>query len=257
MTFFQTLALTDFDIVVILLTVFSIIIGFIRGFSREVLSITSWVGSILIALHLRPIAVPFVKQHITASFFAEPIGIFIVFFLCFAILAKTSQIISKSIKSSVVGIIDRFMGVCFGIVRAGGVFGVAYMLYSTLTSQSSEQSGFLAHSKTLPIIKASVTLVEILLPQDVVNSGQKQFEGWVDHQLKSPNKSTQSPEQWPKDSHTPETQPQPLEKNEESKIKDTKILVENLSKIHINSQSKPPEVSSIQKEKLNRVLESY
>ena len=244
MTFSNTFGLTDFDLIVILLTFFSMILGLFRGFSREVLGIISWIGSILLSLHLRPFLIPYVKQYITNSFFAEPITLFIIFFFSFAILAKISQGISKMIKSSVIGILDRLLGLGFGFLRAGVVFGIAYMIYLSISPETiMHQSGFLEKSKTLGVIKASVTLVQIFLPQDLVNSTQKELEGWIDHKIKNEDQaSTEVPETWPNQQNQSAT-------------------AQDLSRINIQDKDHPQEdsklISPAQKEKLNRILEAY
>jgi membrane protein required for colicin V production len=234
--------LTDFDLIIVILTLLSMIIGLIRGFSREILSITSWIGAILLSLHLRPFVLPLVKKYLTNSFFAEPITIFIIFFFCFAVLTKISQMISKTIKSSVIGILDRLMGLGFGVIRASVLFGASYMIYSTISPDTViHEKDFLEKSKTLPVIKTSVTLIQILLPQDLIQATQKEIEGWIDEKVTHPEKKQSATESWPQDQ---------------------KETAKDLSKINITpeknlSESPKPNIAPAQKEKLNRILEGY
>lgn len=241
MTFFQNIGLSDFDIAIILLTLFSMFIGFVRGFSKEILGIVKWVGAVLLSLHLKPYVLPFVKKYITSTFFCEPITIFIIFFFSFAIFAKISQIISKSVKSSVVGILDRIVGMIFGFARACIVFSISYMLYSTMTADPGKNLKILENSKTISLIKTSVTFVQIFLPNEVIQSTEKELEGWIDDKVKSATKLNNSPENWPKDNHV--------------------TTAQDLAKIDIvpqNTQVKEPDkITHSQKEKLNRILESY
>ncbi len=220
------------------------ILGLIRGFSREILGIISWIGAILLSLHLRPVLIPYVKQYLTNSFFADPITIFIIFFFSFAILAKLSRVFSKLIKSSVIGILDRLLGLAFGVLRAGVLFGISYMMYAGVSPETIvNQSGFLEKSKTLPVIKTSVTLVQIFLPQDLVNSTQKELEEWIDHKIKNTDQPlTETPEAWP---------------SKENKSATAQVL----STIDIKEKEPSAEaqktIAPAQKEKLNRILESY
>lgn len=46
--------ITIFDGIVIAVTLFSAVLAMVRGFSREVLSIASWAGSIAAAYYLYP-----------------------------------------------------------------------------------------------------------------------------------------------------------------------------------------------------------
>ncbi len=240
MTFFENIGLTDFDIAIILLTLFSMFIGFIRGFSKEILGIVKWIGAILLSLHLKPYLLPFVKKYITSTFFCEPITIFIIFFFSFAIFAKISQVISKSIKSSVVGILDRLVGMIFGFIRAGAIFSISYMVYSTMTPEPGKNIKIFENSKTISTIKTSVTFVQIFLPNEVIQSTEKELEGWIDDKVKSAQKLNNTPEKWPEKTVT---------------------TAQDLAKIDIAPQNTPvKELSKItptQKEKLNRILEAY
>ncbi len=50
--------ITIFDGIVIGVTLFSAVLAMVRGFSREVLSIASWVGSVAAAYYLYPLLLP-------------------------------------------------------------------------------------------------------------------------------------------------------------------------------------------------------
>lgn len=240
MSLTENMTFTDFDLIVIGLTLLSIVIGIIRGFSKEVLSIFSWAGAVLIALHLRTWAVALTKTYITDTFFAEPIGIFIVFFISFAILAKISQVVAGFVKSSVVGSVDRLLGAAFGVFRAVLFLGVAYMIFVTLTQGSEQKNHFLDQSKTLVFIQKSADIIHVFLPKDMVEDIHKKMESWVDEKLSTPKKDAK-PEEWP-GSKTP---------SKES------VTADDLSKIPVDTSKVKENISKTQKEKLDKILESY
>ena len=236
----DSMALTNFDLAVIGLTLLSIVIGIMRGFSKEVLSIFSWIGSVLIALHLRTGAVGLAKAYITDTFFAEPIGIFIVFFISFVILSKISQVIAGFIKSSVAGPLDRLLGGAFGGFRAALLLGGSYIIFVTLTQGSEQKNHFLDESKTLGFIQKSADIISIFLPKSMVEDIDKKMGSWMDEKLSTP-KQEAKPEEWPGSKTSSKAS----------------VTADDLSKIPVDTSKIKDNISKIQKEKLDKILESY
>ncbi|MDX3809407.1 MAG: CvpA family protein, partial [Bosea sp. (in: a-proteobacteria)] len=58
---------TILDLVVIGVVLISALLAAVRGFTREVLAIVSWIAAAAIAWVFHPQLVPFVKQYIPAS----------------------------------------------------------------------------------------------------------------------------------------------------------------------------------------------
>ncbi|RAV24360.1 colicin V production protein, partial [Staphylococcus warneri] len=55
--------ITIFDGIVIGVVLFSAVLAMVRGFSREVLSIASWAGSVAAAYYLYPLLVPYLMSY--------------------------------------------------------------------------------------------------------------------------------------------------------------------------------------------------
>ncbi|MBM7328539.1 CvpA family protein, partial [Agrobacterium sp. S2] len=55
--------ITIFDGIVIAVVLFSAILAMVRGFSREILSIASWAGSVAAAYYLYPVLLPYARNY--------------------------------------------------------------------------------------------------------------------------------------------------------------------------------------------------
>lgn len=55
--------ITIFDGIVIAVVLFSAVLAMVRGFSREILSIASWAGSVAAAYYLYPVLLPYARNY--------------------------------------------------------------------------------------------------------------------------------------------------------------------------------------------------
>ncbi len=100
-------------ILMAILLVFSIM-GFITGFTEKFFSILSWVGAGISTLHLYPLAKPFAARYIENDTWAT-IATFAIIFLSLLIVFKlVTRFLSKSVKDSPLGSLDRGLGVILG-----------------------------------------------------------------------------------------------------------------------------------------------
>ena len=123
---------TDIGVVAVLLV--SAILALARGFVREVLAISSWIGAAAVTYYVFPFAQePFrgyvkewfdFKQTLVADI-AAGVTIFIVVLV---ILAVISAWISRKVQSSDIGALDRSLGFLFGLARGAVVVSLAYLL---------------------------------------------------------------------------------------------------------------------------------
>lgn len=152
-------ALTGLDMIVLLLVGGGLVLGFMRGFVMEVLSLLAWVAAIL--------ALKFLHDPVSAAL-EEPIGTdagaeVAAFALIFGIVFIGGKLIARSMgtasKKSVIGPIDRVLGGGFGALK--GLIGAtllylgANLVYDTIYGQAAERPEWIAKSRTYPLLHAS------------------------------------------------------------------------------------------------------
>ncbi len=160
-------ALTALDIVVLLLIVLGGVAGLARGFVTEVLSLLAWVAAIFAVRLLYP-AGERLAFHVTHTASGAAILAFAVIFLVtFIAFRMVAAELGDRTRSSVVGPVDRVLGLGFGAFK-GLLFAAVIWLVLGLAFDTVDSGGprpeWLTASRTAPLLavtsKAMVDFVE-------------------------------------------------------------------------------------------------
>ena len=116
-------SLSAFDILVLAMIALGAIAGAMRGFVTEVLSLLAWVGAFLAVRFLYAPLLPF-AERVTKNEAAASVATFIVIVATAYILFRlVAQMLGDRTRSSVVGPVDRLLGLGFGAFK--GLLGAA------------------------------------------------------------------------------------------------------------------------------------
>jgi membrane protein required for colicin V production len=122
------------DLAIIGILTLSAILSFFRGLIREVLGIGAWVGAIAIALTSLPHARPITKRWIDDPVWTDPATMLATFLLALLILSIIARLGGKLVRGSVLGGVDRTLGVLFGLARGAALVVIAYILGGMLVA---------------------------------------------------------------------------------------------------------------------------
>lgn len=156
--------IADAGILVILLV--SAIFGFARGFVKEVLSISGWIGATFLALYLFPLLKPYARDYINNLLIADILTGSLIFILSLVTLSYITHAISEKVKASSLGALDRSLGIFFGIGRAIIVVGIAWLVFVQFIPPSGRPQAIL-EARMLPIAHAAGEFVAQLTPPDM------------------------------------------------------------------------------------------
>ncbi|MCM2292030.1 CvpA family protein [Allorhizobium sp. BGMRC 0089] len=193
--------ITIFDIIVIGVVLFSALLAMIRGFSREILSIASWVGSLAAAYYLYPFILPFIEKHTTDHRIAMVGAIGAVFLIALIIISIITSRIADFIIDSRIGALDRTLGFLFGAARGILLLVVAVAFWNWLVD-AKQRPDWVNDAKSKPFLDALVLKLEAVLPKDIAPELRDRILGKT---------SKESPAQTQNQSETPspsETQSQ-------------------------------------------------
>jgi membrane protein required for colicin V production len=157
------MSVSTVDILVVATLAISTIIGILRGFVRETLSVFAWAAAIFATIYFGPVVSAALHPHISTPFLAAAIayaGVFLVVLLPLTLLGHR---ISRGVHNSPVGAVDRFLGLGFGIVRGLALIGIAYLAFSMVVP-ARRQPDWLMQARTLPLIQKSSRVVLALVP---------------------------------------------------------------------------------------------
>jgi membrane protein required for colicin V production len=151
--------LTALDIVVLVLIGGGAVLGLMRGFVAEVLSLFAWAAAIF-ALKLLHGPVASLLLHVVHS----PSGAAVLsFVIVFGVVFFGGKLVAASLgrrtRSSVLGPVDRLLGCGFGALKgllvATVIFLALNLSYDTLFGAAADRPSWERDSRTYPLLSAS------------------------------------------------------------------------------------------------------
>ena len=133
---FQNLII-PYDYIIIIISFIFIIFGFWKGFIQSLVSLLTWLGSIIITIYSYSILATFVSKQLLKidlfknyEFITNVIGVIIaiplIFLISLFILKKLRKFISNYLDQQILGIIlDKSLGLIYGLI-------FSYIIYATL-----------------------------------------------------------------------------------------------------------------------------
>ena len=160
--------ITIFDGVLIALMLISGILAMIRGFSREVLSVASWVVAALAAVYFYPMLSPTVAGYTVAisdnRVLADIASAAIIFIVVLIIVSLLTMRIADMIVDSKIGALDRTLGFVFGAARGALLVVIGLLFFNWLVPEG--QPGWIADAKTKPMLESIGEGIVQMLPED-------------------------------------------------------------------------------------------
>ena len=160
--------ITLFDGVLIGLMLVSGLLAMVRGFSREVLSVGSWIVAALAALYfyasLSPTVFTYTQSFSSSQTVADIAAAAIVFIVALIIVSLITMKIADFIVDSKVGALDRTLGFVFGAVRGALLVVVGLLFFNWLVPVN--QPNWVANAKSKPMLESIGEGIVQLLPDD-------------------------------------------------------------------------------------------
>ena len=120
------------DIVIISLSMLSSLLGLIRGFVKEFLSLTKWLLSAYITYISFEQIKSFLSAYIRDTIIIEFLASGVVFGIIFLILSIIFNFISRIINTKSLGLIDKILGFSFGFLRIILIFSLIFIIYKNI-----------------------------------------------------------------------------------------------------------------------------
>ncbi len=177
-----------FDLLICAVVLISALVAFFRGFIREVLTILGVVGGLFTAyvfgdelapLYSELMGVTTAPEGEEAEKFlgilpydvlADILGYATIFLFVVIFLGIFSYYLSKFIESVGMGMVDRTLGVAFGIARGVILLGVIYLPVHMFV-EKDEKAEWFAESRLQVYIEWTADWLMGFLPEDFVEEG--------------------------------------------------------------------------------------
>jgi membrane protein required for colicin V production len=151
------------DLIVIAVILLSGIFALARGFVKEVLAIFSWVGAAFATLYGFTPASGFARQFIQSPVIADAAAGATLFLGTLFILSLISGLISRRVRGSSVGSVDRSLGFVFGLLRGFVLISIAYLALSWALPPT-EQPKWVRAAKTMPLMERGAAILSVFAP---------------------------------------------------------------------------------------------
>ncbi|MBO6719286.1 MAG: CvpA family protein [Rhizobiaceae bacterium] len=170
--------ITLLDGIVIAFTLVSAMLAMVRGFSREVLSIASWVAAAAAAYFFYPAVLPYVSPYIDHPTVALAVAAAVVFFIALIVVTVITMKVADFIIDSKIGALDRTLGFLYGAARGLLVLAVALLFFGWLVG--SNPPGWVTEAKSRPLLEGIGTWLQGILPDDPEDSILNRLKGLED-----------------------------------------------------------------------------
>jgi membrane protein required for colicin V production len=163
--------MTSADLIIIAILALSALLAFMRGFVREVLSIGAWVGAALATIYGFPLAQPYARKYIEVVLFADIAAGVTIFVAALILLTILSHALSKNVRDSALGAVDRSLGLLFGLARGAVLVCLAYLVMAWAIPKD-DRPVWVAQSRTLPLVQQGADLLLKILPESALKQGE-------------------------------------------------------------------------------------
>lgn len=152
------------DLVVIAIVVASGLLAFMRGFLREVLGIGAWIGAAFWAVATFHYVQPRFREWIANPDLADPAAFASMFLVALIFLSIIANILGGIVRMSLLGGIDRTLGVVFGLVRGAALVVFAYIITGMVLATDRWPDPVL-QARSLPFAYQGAVWATGLLPE--------------------------------------------------------------------------------------------
>lgn len=161
----MVMGLNYIDIAILVLIFLSALVGFIRGFVKEALSLTTWVVAIVLAFvfseelatHL-----PFVSHELAR----KALSFILIFVAVIMVGSLISYMINKGIHAIGMGGLDRILGGAFGVIRGALVVTLLVLLLGLGFLGVADYAPW-QKSALVPHFKEGAEWIKSVIPPDI------------------------------------------------------------------------------------------
>ena len=160
--------ITLLDGILVGFTLVSAMLAMVRGLSREILSIASWIAAAAAAYFLYPHVLPYVQPYIDNEQIAMVAAAGVVFVVALIIVTLITMKIADWIIDSRIGALDRTLGFLYGAARGILVVAVGLLFFNWLVG--TNKPAWVTNAKSAPLLESIGATLESFLPDDPENS---------------------------------------------------------------------------------------
>jgi membrane protein required for colicin V production len=158
--------MTWVDGVILAVLAVSAILAFFRGLVREVLGVGAWIGAILAAFVALPAVAPLIAPHVEPPWLVDALAVGGVFLVVLLLLKLVIAWIANRVQSSVLGSLDRALGLVFGLARGAFIAVLAYIVAGLFLPAVERWPEAVRDARALPLVAEGAGWLVAQLPEE-------------------------------------------------------------------------------------------
>ncbi|MEE2769978.1 MAG: CvpA family protein [Pseudomonadota bacterium] len=163
---------TVVDIALVGAIAVSAMFGWLRGFCTETSSLLGWVFALWLTIVFSPKCAVYLESYIHQPQMRIALSAFAIFFVCLMLVNTVSVILKTLMGMLGLGLLDRMLGLSFGVIRGLLVVGGLLILGAGMGWQNES---WWRSSKSIPTIRIMSTYCWQILPQTLASPIEKWF----------------------------------------------------------------------------------
>ncbi|MFN7038130.1 MAG: CvpA family protein [Alphaproteobacteria bacterium] len=174
--------LTKFDYIIIFIVFASVILAFVKGFVKSIISLIGWLFILGFTYYLNPYLTPIIKKYTSNIIIINLSTIFSTFIISLIVSSVVVGKLGDLTKNIRGGIIDRSLGLVFGFAR-GALFSCIIVTFISLLWQifvhkedndnNIAAPDWLKKAQTYNLLNEGNKLIASILPQKILSEINK------------------------------------------------------------------------------------
>lgn len=154
-----------FDLIVGLTLLLSALAGFLRGATRELVAVVSFILAVLVSVLALRLTFPLTLAAVHIAWLAKGLALLIGFVAAFILFRLLGGTMVKRIHDvRALGTLDRIIGVGFGIIRALVLVGMFNLLLTAVTP-ADRMPAWVTEARLYPLTKVGATILRAIAPK--------------------------------------------------------------------------------------------
>lgn len=164
--------MTFFDIIASLILLVSAIVGFTRGATKELTTFVAFLLAAIISVAALRFTAPIARDIVHPDWAAVGAAIVLVFLVAYVLLRLIGNHFARSIQETDgLGLLDRAVGVGFGLMRALVILGVFNLLFN-MALAGTRPPEWTARSPFFPLSTAAGRILHAFAPDGLALAGK-------------------------------------------------------------------------------------
>ena len=156
--------MTGFDILALIVVVVSTGAGWVRGATREIIALFSFILAVIIALIALPVTAPIGRGLIDPDWLGSVVAGLVAFLLLYFGVRLLGSALSKGAHAhDQLGVIDRSLGLVIGLARGVILLGAVHLVVAAALP-GEKTPRWLSEARVKPLSAASARMIQKVMP---------------------------------------------------------------------------------------------